>query len=78
MMEEIWQLAPRGEWFSTSDEQAKKAIEQRFERSQKILQLRQKYYNIFSTFLTPQQIQQAYRIERQAIIRLVIAHRRAK
>ena len=78
LMEEIWQLAPVNEWYSASDKQAKKDIEQRFVRSQKVLQLRQKYYKIFSTFLAPQQIQQAYRIERPAIIRLVIAHRRAK
>ncbi|MBF1069929.1 MAG: hypothetical protein HXL30_01060 [Prevotellaceae bacterium] len=77
MMEEIWQLAPRNEQFSTTDEQAKKAIEQRFARSQKILQIREKYYKIYSTFLSPQQIQQAYRIERKDIIRLA-AQRRHK
>lgn len=69
MMEEIWKIAPRGKGNSDSEEEAKKAIEERFVRNQKILQLREKYYKIYSTFLTPKQIQQAYRLERQNLMR---------
>lgn len=77
MMEEIWKIAPRDKGNSDSEEEAKKAMEQRFERSKKILQLREKYYKIYSTFLTPKQIQLAYRLEMQTMRRLR-AQQRAK
>ena len=48
-----------------SDAQTKQEIKQRFEMSEKILNIRQKYYKKYSQFLTQQQIQRVYEIERQ-------------
>lgn len=44
--------------------------EQRFERSQKILDLRKKYYRIYSGFLSEQQIDRAYKIEKKLLDRM--------
>lgn len=56
---EIWELGPK---LPKGD--SKQEMEQRFERSQKILDLRKKYYDIYSTFLTPEQISRVYEIEK--------------
>ncbi len=75
---ELWALGPSigkqsGE--NTDGEE----IEQRFERSQKILDLRRKYYNIYSSFLTPKQISRVYEIERNMMHRLAAQNgRKAK
>ena len=45
-------------------------MENRFDHSQKILDLRKKYYKKFSQFLTPQQIERSYKLERQSLKRL--------
>ena len=50
-------------------------IKERFERSQQILDLREKYYEEYSKFLTQQQIQRVYELERQAMNRLEKHHR---
>ena len=65
---EIWALGSRphhkkGEM--KSDAQTEQEIKQRFEMSEKILNIRQKYYKKYSLFLTQQQIQRVYEIERQ-------------
>ena len=65
---EVWALGPRphhkkGEM--KSDAQTELEIKQRFEMSEKILNIRQKYYKKYSQFLTQQQIQRVYEIERQ-------------
>lgn len=44
--------------------------EQRLERSQKILDLRKKYYHIYSGFLTEQQIDKAYKLEKKILDRM--------
>ena len=44
--------------------------EQRFERSQKILDLRKKYYHIYSGFLSEQQIDKAYKLEKKLMDRM--------
>lgn len=71
---EIWTLGSRphhkkGEVLS--DAQTEQEIKQRFERSEKILNIRQKYYRKYSQFLTQQQIQRVYEIERQLKKRFV-------
>lgn len=61
------------EWFDNSDKlsaRLQQAITDRFERSQKILALREKYYKRYSTFLTQKQIQRVYEMERQMMRRL--------
>lgn len=63
--QEVWALGPKPEKEPTNDEEAEQAIKERFERSQQILDIRQKYYGEYKKFLTPLQIQQVYKMERQ-------------
>lgn len=60
---ELWELGPSlGK--QQSENPSEEEMKQRFERSQKILDLRKKYYDIYSTFLTQKQISRVYEIER--------------
>lgn len=68
--QEMWALGPKHKAEPTNDEEAEQAIKERFERSQQILDLRQKYYKEYSKFLTQSQIQQVYKMERQVMNRL--------
>lgn len=71
--QEVWNLGPRLKTNSAAaqnDEAAEAAIKQRFERSQKLLDLREKYYQKYSKFLTQKQIQEVYKLERQMMRRL--------
>lgn len=52
------------------ESQSEEEMKQRFERSQKILDLLKKYYGIYSAFLTQKQISRVYEIEREMIHRL--------
>lgn len=45
-------------------------IEQRLERSQQILDLRKKYNKIYSEFLTEQQLDKAYKLEKRLLDRM--------
>ncbi len=70
---EVWSLAPRkrvGKGASKNDRETEKAIEERFDRSQKLLDIRKKYYKEYSKFLTPKQIQRVYSIEKNMMKRL--------
>ena len=72
-MKEFWAIGPKvGKKQRTdmTDAQAETQNKQDFERSQKILDLRQKYYKRYSTFLTQLQIQRVYKIEKQMRNRL--------
>ena len=69
---EIWALGPRprhkkGE--DKTDAQTEQEIKRRFEMGEKILDIRQKYYKKYSQFLTQQQIQRVYELERQMMRR---------
>ena len=65
--QEIWALAPRlVRKSATTDEEQ---IQQRFDRSEKILSIRKKYYKEYSQFLTQAQIKKVYEIERQTMKR---------
>ena len=65
--QEIWALAPRlVRKSATTDEEQ---IQQRFDRSEKILAIRKKYYKVYSQFLTQAQIKRVYEIERQTMKR---------
>ena len=69
---EVWALGPRPHHKKgdvVSDAQTEQMIKQRFEMSEKILNIRQKYYKKYSQFLTQQQIQRVYEIERQMMKR---------
>lgn len=67
--QELWALGPSlGK--QQSDNPSEEEMKQRFERSQKILDLRKKYYDIYSTFLSQKQISRVYEIERDMMRRL--------
>ena len=66
---EIWTLAPRNKdrrGTAKTDAETEKAMKERFERSQKLLDIREKY----GKFLTPKQIQRVYAIEKNMMNRL--------
>ena len=69
---DIWALGPRPKRShrQMTDEETEQALKDRFAHSQKILDLRQKYYAIYSEFLTQRQIQRVYQLERQMMDRL--------
>ena len=67
---EIWALGPRFHRTPESSEaQSEQNIKRRFEMSEKILDIRQKYYKKYSQFLTQQQIQRVYEIEKNMMRR---------
>ena len=78
---EIWALGPRMKGArkqantpQQTEAEAKQDIALQFERSEKLLQIRQKYYAEYSKFLTQNQIKRVYVLERQMMKRL--AHHR--
>lgn len=76
---DIWALGPRPKQPNDqmTDEETGQALKARFAHSRKILNLRQKYYAIYSEFLTQKQIQRVYELERQMMERLSKRSRRA-
>ncbi len=70
--QEIWSLGPRPKPLQDgmTDEETEQALKARFAHSQKILDLRQKYYGIYSEFLTQHQIRRVYELERQMMDQL--------
>lgn len=69
---DIWALGPRPKRDTShlSDKEAEQAMNERFAHSQKILDLRKKYYLKYSKFLTPKQIERLYELERRMMNRL--------
>ena len=75
---EVWALGPRVKRHSSAnatEAEAEQANKARMEQSQKILDLREKYYKEYSKFLTQKQIERAYELEQQVMRRLVRHHR---
>ena len=72
---EVWALRPQGKGMrknraEMTDAEAEKAIKDQFDHSQKVLSLRQEYFNKYSKFLTAKQIQRVYELEKQSMNRL--------
>jgi len=70
---EIWALGPRQKPKKQADmteAESEQAIKSRFEHSQKILTIREKYYKEYSKFLTQKQIQRVYDLEQKSMKRL--------
>ena len=72
---EVWALRPQGKGMhknraEMTDAEAEKAIKDQFDHSQKVLTLRQEYYQKYSKFLTAKQIQRVYELEKQSMNRL--------
>ena len=68
---EIWALGPRikPNKQGMSEQENEEQIKQRFARSEKILNIRQKYYKEYSKFLTQSQIEKVYEQERKMMKR---------
>ncbi len=69
---EIWALGPRprSSKQGLSEQENEDRIKQRFAMSEKILNVRQKYYKEYSKFLTQTQIEKVYEQERKMMNRL--------
>lgn len=70
---EIWEAGPKKgktRKNAMSETQTDSMIQARFAHSQKLLDIRKKYYNEYSKFLTAKQIQRVYDLERQMMKRL--------
>lgn len=69
---EIWALGrpEDGKKKSTTDAEAEASIKARFEQSQKMLDIRRKYYDQYRKFLTPLQIEKLYRLEKKMMDKL--------
>ena len=69
---EIWALGPRQRHNKQglSEQENEERIKQRFAISEKILNIRQKYYKEYSKFLTQAQIEKVYEQERKMMNRL--------
>ena len=76
---DIWALGPRPKQphSQMTDEETEQVLKARFAHSQKILDLRQKYYAIYREFLTQKQIQRVYELERLMMERLSKRSRRS-
>lgn len=70
--QEVWALGPRPRRGASydSDAETEQALKERFAHSQKILDLRKKYYMEYSKFLTQRQIERVYRLEKEMMDRL--------
>lgn len=75
---ELWTVAPKPDKkmnrASETEEQAAQKMRERFERSQKILDIRDKYYKEFSKFMTQKQIELMYDKEKKMMQRLKMRH----
>ena len=72
---EIWALRQQGREMhknraEMTEAEAEKAIKDQFDHSQKVLSLRQEYYNKYSKFMSAKQIQRVYELEKQSMNRL--------
>lgn len=70
---EVWALGPRvkeAKDTTMTEAEAEQLIQKRFERSQQILNIREKYYKEYSKFLSAKQIERVYELERQLVHRL--------
>ena len=65
---EVWAIGPR----SGKD----CSLQERFDRSQKLLDIRQKYYRLYREFLTDRQIENVYKLERRMMHRMQSKHKK--
>jgi hypothetical protein len=54
---------------SLTDAEIEKNIKERFARSRKLIDIREKYYDVYRDFLSPKQIQRVYELEKQVMKR---------
>ena len=70
--QEIWAIGPRykRQARSLSDEESEEILKERFAHRQQVLDIQQKYYALYSQFLTQKQILQVNESEKQMMRRL--------
>jgi len=69
--QEVWALKkPHKQGQERTDAEVEQAMNERFDHSQKLLDLRKKYYAEYSKFLTPRQIEKVYQLERKMMSQL--------
>ena len=71
---EVWALRPdrKGKrQAEMSESEIEKYINEKFDREEKLLAIRKKYYREYSKFMTQRQIQRAYELEKKATGQLV-------
>lgn len=70
--QEVWNsgtsMKKKGNQFLT-DAEIEKNIKERFAHSRKLLDIREKYYDVYRGFLSPKQIQRVYELEKQVMKR---------
>ena len=54
---------------SLTDAEIEKNIKERFAHSRKLLDIREKYYDVYRGFISPKQIQRVYELEKQVMKR---------
>lgn len=70
---ELWAIRPKNTENKApdiTDKQKEERIKARFEQSEKILNIRKKYYKEYSKFLTQTQIERVYELEHQMMKRM--------
>ena len=69
---EIWALSPEESVKPSdrTDAEVDRAIREGFERSEQILAIRKKYYKEYRRFLSPQQVERIYQLDRHTMVRL--------
>lgn len=63
--EAVWKLGATPAPAADTDEEIDKAIRARFDKSQRILEVRRHYYDEYRKFLTPRQIEKVYKLEKR-------------
>lgn len=86
LQKEMWKLNERSAKFRQqmkeakdkidSEQAARQRLEQRFDRSRQLLDLREKFYKEYSSFMTQKELQRYYELEQQMRDRLQ-KHRKA-
>lgn len=75
--QEIWALRtarPKKRGENLTEEEAQEMLKHRFTHSRQILDLREKYYNLYSQFLTQKQILRVYQLEKRTMKHLTKRH----
>lgn len=80
LQKEVWELNERSAKFRRqmkeakdkmdSEQAARERLEQRFDRSRQLLDLREKFYKEYSSFMTQKEVQRYYELEKQMRDRL--------
>lgn len=79
---EVWTLGPRkgakkrGRHAPSSGEGTTITMQERFDRSQKLLDIRKKYYTEYRKFLSEEQVERVYQLEQQMMKRIAKRHER--